>query len=662
MSIEIVKKLLAKIEEIQSTLIAVATGKNIQEVQNYYKELYRDIQIHIEILNDEGLKISNPNTFKSLWDWNERYRDDGMNSYKRQTYIYDIYLNLIETLQDLIYINSNPNILNSNIKELNISELQLLLDNILEVKRILEDTATHNSKTENKDIEELYSSIYNNIELQIIKFWSVGLRIANPNFLRKISYWKAYYLSELEGWSSRREFINTLYANIVNIISKSLRRQSIKNSSKEEFFQELNNSLSEQDEVVSSRSAERFNNLLENSKQNIIDYSNEYMNGISQQESVINETDIVIITALPKEKDAIVKYLNSPEIIEYSGQTFHKASVKTSKLETVYQVVIVCLPSMGNKEAAIATEKVITKFNPRHIILVGIAGGIPKQNRYLGDVIVGEQIVDYELNKQIQQEVGNCQVQRRYEVYRPATTLLEAAKKLSSQNWFSDINSQRPDDTTGRINPDVHFGVVASGSTVIADQVLRDELREHWSQLVGVEMEGAGVALAAYKSDVMFLVVKSICDWADGSKNDDWQEYAAETAASFVIELLKSAPFESKLKLNLHSHHVNSNKNTFPEMNYQSQNFKDENSIQKTYITIKKYSGKAKIEFYKRLGSKWEELADYFEIESNECATFDRGKEARRIWEWLENRSRLYELEDALIAIGREDLAQELNK
>ena len=44
------------------------------------------------------------------------------------------------------------------------------------------------------------------------------------------------------------------------------------------------------------------------------------------------------------------------------------------------------------------------------------------------------------------------------------------------------------------------------------------------------------------------LLVKGMCDWADNSKNDDWQEYAAEAAASFVIKLLESGPFESKVK------------------------------------------------------------------------------------------------------------------
>ncbi|NOR25846.1 MAG: hypothetical protein GQ542_15950 [Desulforhopalus sp.] len=44
------------------------------------------------------------------------------------------------------------------------------------------------------------------------------------------------------------------------------------------------------------------------------------------------------------------------------------------------------------------------------------------------------------------------------------------------------------------------------------------------------------------------LLVKSICDWADSSKNDDWQEYAADVAAAYTIAIVHEAPFEFNLE------------------------------------------------------------------------------------------------------------------
>lgn len=73
-------------------------------------------------------------------------------------------------------------------------------------------------------------------------------------------------------------------------------------------------------------------------------------------------------------------------------------------------------------------------------------------------------------------------------------------------------------------------------------------------------------------------------------------------------------------------------------------------------------SGRNKILICQRLTQDWQNLADYFDIKAHERASFKPGREPHSIWEWLEQRNRLGELESALIDIGREDLAEELKK
>ena len=68
------------------------------------------------------------------------------------------------------------------------------------------------------------------------------------------------------------------------------------------------------------------------------------------------------------------------------------------------------------------------------------------------------------------------------------------------------------------------------------------------------------------------------------------------------------------------------------------------------------YDGKIKLAFCERLGKKWRDLADYFEIEISERDGFEQGNEAREVWEWLDRRERLNELPEALRYIGRDDL------
>lgn len=51
-------------------------------------------------------------------------------------------------------------------------------------------------------------------------------------------------------------------------------------------------------------------------------------------------------------------------------------------------------------------------------------------------------------------------------------------------------------------------------------------------------MEGAGVAAAAERKGREWIVAKAICDWGDGTKTKDHQEFAAAASVSLVEHVL----------------------------------------------------------------------------------------------------------------------------
>ncbi len=71
--------------------------------------------------------------------------------------------------------------------------------------------------------------------------------------------------------------------------------------------------------------------------------------------------------------------------------------------------------------------------------------------------------------------------------------------------------------------------------------------------------------------------------------------------------------------------------------------------------------GLLKVEFCGKLGDSWRDLADVLDVRPDQRARFERGDEARGIWEWLEARNRWSELPGALRAIGRPELADALD-
>ena len=72
------------------------------------------------------------------------------------------------------------------------------------------------------------------------------------------------------------------------------------------------------------------------------------------------------------------------------------------------------------------------------------------------------------------------------------------------------------------------------------------------------------------------------------------------------------------------------------------------------------FTGRQKLAFARRLGNNWQDLADYFDMPSDQRHSFAPGREPQGVWEWLAVRQRLPELLDALRYIDRADIVVEV--
>jgi nucleoside phosphorylase len=251
--------------------------------------------------------------------------------------------------------------------------------------------------------------------------------------------------------------------------------------------------------------------------------------------------DVLIVTALSKERDAIIHYCDKCEKVE--GEDYYEARVNHENSETFYKVILIC-SGMGSEPAAIEITKALMKWHPRTVILTGIAGGVrDAENRLLGDVIIATQIVGYDIGKKTDSGIEN-----RHEVMRASYPLLSRIEDFKPGKWALDPRILSRPDGKKRCYPKAHTGVIASGNRVIADSTTTPELQAYWSKLVGLEMEAYGSALAVERADnpTQMLMIKSICDWTGPDKNDDWQDYSCSVAAAYVINFLQSKPFAPK--------------------------------------------------------------------------------------------------------------------
>lgn len=95
---------------------------------------------------------------------------------------------------------------------------------------------------------------------------------------------------------------------------------------------------------------------------------------------------------------------------------------------------------------------------------------------------------------------------------------------------------QRQQRSTDPDYPIVHYGLIASGDQLMEDAVARDKISQQHNVLC-FETEAAGLS-----NDFPCVVIRGICHYSDSHKNDEWQGYAAATAASYAKELLQILP------------------------------------------------------------------------------------------------------------------------
>jgi nucleoside phosphorylase len=252
------------------------------------------------------------------------------------------------------------------------------------------------------------------------------------------------------------------------------------------------------------------------------------------QESTV---DFAIVVALQTELAALMRYF--PELKRVSttksgARTYYTAMIPTA-LGGSYRIVATLLHSMGNLDAAHATADLIHDWSPRFVLVNGIAGGLNREEQKYGDVVVSDSVIYYELGK-----VRESGVEHRSKQFQSDRSLLDGLLNLRDSTWKERL-PPRPD---GNIRPQIHFGPIASGDKVIASDTAVTQLLAIHPKLIAVEMESAGVASAAFSAmkRIGFLTIRAICDFADATKGDNWQEYAAHSAASCLRAFLENRP------------------------------------------------------------------------------------------------------------------------
>ncbi|KAN0075704.1 hypothetical protein V8E54_006974 [Elaphomyces granulatus] len=333
-----------------------------------------------------------------------------------------------------------------------------------------------------------------------------------------------------------------------------------------------------------------------------------------QQPRNRNNFEIAIICALPLEASAVSALFDKRWDDRRYGKAPRDSNAYSTGVIGHHNVVLVHMPNMGKVAAATAAACLRSSFPEIQLALVvGICGGapfgnLPSEDILLGDVIISEGLIQYDLGRQFPNGIFMRKDTPRDNLPRPGPKIRAALAKLRTEqgrSWLEDKTSeyltvlrQRLGDMVtypgaiedrlfkstyqhrhhiplecaicanddGRddvcntavglsceqikcdeqelvprtplsrpFNPVVHFGLIASGDTVMKSGEDRDDITTR-DGVIAFEMEGAGV----WENFPGSLVIKGVCDYADSHKGKRWQNYAAATAAAVAKGFLEN--------------------------------------------------------------------------------------------------------------------------
>lgn len=234
--------------------------------------------------------------------------------------------------------------------------------------------------------------------------------------------------------------------------------------------------------------------------------------------------DILIVTALPEELDALASHFHlppQPNFLTASIACYIDYDVSCTSENESYSVAIICLNAMGNTNAGIDVTHALRDLNPSYVFMFGIAGGI-KEEVNLADVIVPDQILYIGLGKHRPNGI-----ETRPETLRTATLLLQRIHA-----YVQNVNNKQYN---------VKIGPLAVGEHVLANNDAIAELRRLHPKLLGIEMESYGAGLATFKQgSAQFVAIRGVSDHADEHKSDDYRAEALRNAADCLVGFIKA--------------------------------------------------------------------------------------------------------------------------
>ncbi len=261
--------------------------------------------------------------------------------------------------------------------------------------------------------------------------------------------------------------------------------------------------------------------------------------GQAKAKELISICDILIITATDLEtKYLFDKITPLPKEEKLLIATIGSHTYTIGQLGYFAIIHVQCEPGAVMSNASMLTTKDAVDFwKPKIVIMVGIAFGMNSKEDNIGDVLVSNKICSYEVKKITTNENGEKEEIQRSTIAEAGNILRDRFKNLG-RDWEHSL----ADGSKSKIL----VGQIVSGEKLINNMEYKKEIMRAYPEAIGGEMEAMGVYVATRSLNCLeWIIVKGICDWADGNKdhNKEKNQIEAITSAVSLCEFIMNNEF-----------------------------------------------------------------------------------------------------------------------
>lgn len=228
---------------------------------------------------------------------------------------------------------------------------------------------------------------------------------------------------------------------------------------------------------------------------------------------------IGIIGAMEEEVTALKNEMENIEITEYASMLFYKGTLCGKE-------AVVVRSGIGKVNAGICTQLLVDKYAVDTLINTGVAGSLDARID-IGDLVISSDAVHHDMDTTVFGDPAG-------QVPRMDTFAFPADEKLI----------KLAQEANEKVNPDIstYVGRVASGDQFISSAEVKERIVNTFGALCA-EMEGAGIAHAAYLNKVSYVIIRAISDKADNSADMDYSEFEKQ-AITHSTRLVKEMLME----------------------------------------------------------------------------------------------------------------------